>query len=177
MFHRRFVPVNTRRYPSGCDTAGDGPRTGCDAVIPDSRRADPTWGWSCDACGRRFGREAQRHDCAPGLTLDEYFATGPAHERPVFDAVMAHLATVGPVHVDVVSVGIFLKNPRKFAELRPMERWVALGFGLRRRATHPTITRKVMPAGARFWHVANVATPDRFDADLRQLLTEAYEVD
>ena len=116
------------------------------------------------------------HDCAPGLTLDDYFATGPAHERPVFDAVMTHLATVGPVHLDIVSVGIFLKNPRKFAELRPKDRWVALSFSLSRRATHPTITRKVVEHGSRFWHVANLAGPEQFDDDLADLLTEAYEL-
>ena len=37
-------------------------------------------------------------------------------------AVMGHLTTVGAVHAYVVSVGIFLKNPRKFAELRPRRR-------------------------------------------------------
>lgn len=115
------------------------------------------------------------HDCAPGLTLDDYFASGPEHERPVFLAVMAHLETVGPVHLDVVSVGIFFKNPRKFAELRPKDRWVALSFGLGRRATHPTITRKVVEYAGRFWHIANVADPDEFDDDLADLLTEAYE--
>lgn len=51
------------------------------------------------------------------MTVDEYFATGPRHERPIFDAVMHHLEGVGPVYVEPVSVGIFLKNPRKFAEL------------------------------------------------------------
>jgi hypothetical protein len=116
------------------------------------------------------------HDCAPGLSLDEYFETGPAHERPVFDEVIAHLETVGPVHLDVVSVGIFLKNPRKFAELRPRERWVAVGFNLRRRASHPTITRKVVEHGGKYWHVANVADPAQVDAELRELLTEAYEL-
>ena len=131
-------------------------------------------GWSCPDCGRLFARRGQGHDCAPGLTLDEYFATGPAHERPVYDAVMAHLATVGPVHADVVSVGIFLKNPHNFAQLRPMQRWVAVGFSLRRQAHHRTITRKVARYGARYWHTANVATPADLDADLRDLLTEAY---
>jgi len=116
------------------------------------------------------------HDCAPGLTLDEYFASGPAHERPVFEAVMTHLETVGPVHLDIVSVGIFLKNPRKFAELRPKDRWVALSFHLGRRARHPAITRKVTEHGGRFWHVANIADPGQFDADLAGLLTEAYEL-
>jgi len=74
--------------------------------------------WTCPDCGRRFARARQSHDCAPAMTLDEYFATGPPHERPVFDAVMHHLERVGPVYVEPVSVGIFLTNPRKFAELR-----------------------------------------------------------
>jgi len=130
--------------------------------------------WTCSECGRLFGRSGQSHDCAPGLTLVEYFSTGPAHERPIFDAVMRHVATLGQVHADVVSVGIFLKNPRKFAELRPKDRWVAISFSLRRQAHHPTITRKVIGYGSRYWHVANVRTPDEVDDDLLGLLTEAY---
>jgi len=131
-------------------------------------------GWTCPECGRFFGRVRQGHDCAPGLSIDEYFATGPAHERPVFDAVMRHLATVGPVHADVVSVGIFLKNPRKFAELRPMRDWVAVSFALRRAGTHRTITRKVVEYSGRYWHVANVMGPVDVDDAFCELLTEAY---
>ena len=134
----------------------------------------PIEGWVCPECLRMFGRPRQSHDCAPGLTIEEYFATGPAHERPVYETVMSHLATVGPVHADVVSVGIFLKNPRKFAELRPMQHWVAVSFSLHRRATHHTITRRVLATGGRYWHVANVRSPDDVDAALRDLLSEAY---
>lgn len=79
-------------------------------------------GWTCESCGRLFGKQGQSHDCAQGLTVEEYFATGPCHERPVFDEIMRHFETVGPVHADVVSVGIFLKNPHRFATLRPMTR-------------------------------------------------------
>ena len=96
--------------------------------------------------------------------------------RPVFDAVMRHLETVGPVHLDIVSVGIFLKNPHKFAELRPMQRWVAISFALNRSARHRTITRKVVPYGATYWHVANVAGPADLDDELCELLTEAYRL-
>jgi hypothetical protein len=130
--------------------------------------------WICPECGRLFGRSGQSHDCAPGLSLEEYFETGPSHERPIFDAVMAHVETLGPVHADIVSVGVFLKNPRKFAELRPKDRWVAISFSLRRRATHPTITRKVVEYGNRYWHVANIREPSEVDAGLLDLLTEAY---
>jgi hypothetical protein len=87
---------------------------------------------------------------------------------------MAHVETLGPVHADIVSVGVFLKNPRKFAELRPKDRWVAISFSLRRRATHPTVTRKVVEYGNRYWHVANVRTPAEVDGALLDLLTEAY---
>jgi hypothetical protein len=123
-------------------------------------------GWTCPTCGRFFERARQSHDCAPGLTLDQYFDTGPAHERPVFEAVMRHLAGVGPVHADIVSVGIFLKNPSKFAELRPMQRWVAVSFALGRPARHRTITRKVTEYHGRFWHVANLAGPQDVDEAL-----------
>lgn len=95
---------------------------------------------------------------------------------PMFDAVRGHLATVGPVHADVVAVGIFLKNPRKFAELRPMQRWVAVSFSLSRRARHRTITRRIIEYGTKFWHVANVARPEDLDDELRDLLTEVYHL-
>lgn len=131
--------------------------------------------WICPDCGRQFARRGQGHECSPAMTIEEYFATGPAHERPIFEAVRAALADVGPVVVEPVSVGIFLKRARTFAELRPMERWVALSFSLRRRATHRTIVRKVVPYRDRYFHVANVAKPGDLDTALVELLVEAYD--
>jgi hypothetical protein len=130
--------------------------------------------WTCPECGRQFRRTRQSHECAPAMTLDEYFATGPPHERPVFEAVMAHLATLGPVHVEPVSVGIFIKRDGSFMELRPMERWVAMSFSLRRRAQHRTIVRKVMQYHGRYYHVANVTGPEDLDEALLDLIIEAW---
>jgi hypothetical protein len=108
------------------------------------------------------------------MSLEEYFSTGPDHERPIFEAVMEHLGTLGPVHVEPLSVGIFLKRAQTFAQLRPMNRWVALSFSLPRAVQHRTITRKVIPYSGRYWHVANLRAPDDLDDDLRRWLTEAY---
>ncbi len=130
--------------------------------------------WTCPRCHRLFGRRGQAHECTPGLSLEAYFSTGPAHERPVFDAVWDHVRTLGPVHADIVSVGIFLKNPHTFAQLRPMQRWVALWFPLPRRARHASIVRKPAAQGPWWWHVANLAEPDDLDDALRELLDEAY---
>jgi len=30
--------------------------------------------WTCQKCDRRFGRRNQSHECAPALTVSEYFA-------------------------------------------------------------------------------------------------------
>jgi Domain of unknown function (DUF5655) len=108
------------------------------------------------------------------MTLEEYFSTGPALERPVFEAVIAALAEVGPVTVEPLSVGIFLKRAQTFAELRPMRQWVALSFGLRRRASHRTITRTVVEYNGRYHHVANLRSVTDFDATLADLVIEAY---
>ncbi len=108
------------------------------------------------------------------MMLEDYFATGPPFERPVFEAVHGYVTTLGPVHVEPVSVGIFLKKRGTFLELRPMTRWVALWVPLPRRVVHPRISRKPIEAGSRTYHVVNVATPDDVDDDVRAWLAEAY---
>jgi hypothetical protein len=110
------------------------------------------------------------------MSVEEYFSTGPAWEKPVFDAVMKHVSALGPVHADAVQVGIFLKNPKKFAELRPMTKWVAISFPLGRRPSHRTIVRKPMEYNGRWWVTANVRTVDDVDGALLDMLTEAYEL-
>jgi hypothetical protein len=108
------------------------------------------------------------------MTLDDYFSTGPERERPIFQAVMDHLDTVGPVHVEPVSVGIFLKRSRSFVQLRPLQNWVALSFSLPHPVRHPRIIKKVQMYHGRYYHVANVRNPDDLDDALRDHLTEAY---
>jgi hypothetical protein len=108
------------------------------------------------------------------MSVDEYFSTGPSFERPIYEAVLGHLESVGPVHVEPVSVGIFIKREGGLVELRPMRRWVALSFPLRRRVEHPRIARKPIVAGARIFHVVNLMGPDDVDDDVRGWLTEAY---
>jgi hypothetical protein len=108
------------------------------------------------------------------MTLDEYFASGPAHERPVFDAVYDYVRTLGPVHVEPVSVGIFIKKAGRFIELRTMTKWVALWFPLQRRLTHPQIVRKPAGAGRRIYHVVNLRTPEDLTDDVKAWLAESY---
>ena len=108
------------------------------------------------------------------MSLDDYFATGPERERPIFEAVMAHLDTIGPVHVEPVSVGIFLERSRRFAELRAMVRWVARSFSLPHPVDSPKIARRVAVSGHRTWYVVKLRSADDVDDDVRAWLAEAY---
>ena len=130
----------------------------------------------CSSCGRRFARQGQSHECAPAISLDEYFSTGPAFERPVFQAVHEYLCTLGPVHVEPVSVGIFIKKTGSFVELRPMTRWVAMSFPMSRRLVHPQISRKPLVAGRRIFHVVNMTDPADLTADVQAWLAESYSL-
>lgn len=113
------------------------------------------------------------------MDLDEYFSTGPERERPIFDAVWEHLSTLvsddgDEVYVEPVSVGIFFKGRRTFAQLRPMTKWVALSFDLDRRLHSRRLSRKVVAHGGRFAHVVNIAEPTQIDDQIRDWLTEAF---
>lgn len=98
------------------------------------------------------------------MSLEQYFSTGPQRERPIFEAIMEHLE----------SVGIFLKRGRTFAELRPMARWVALWFPHSSVIADRRIARRVTVSAGRTWYVVNLRTPDDVDDQVRSWLTEAY---
>lgn len=134
--------------------------------------------WTCPDCQRRFACTRQGHECAPAMTVEEYFSTGPPHERPVFDAVMAAVDAspeMGPVHVEPVSVGVLLKRSRTFAELRPKTTWVAVTFLHPRTVYSPRIARKVLEAGALRYHAVNVRAAEEVDDELIGWLVEAYQ--
>ena len=112
------------------------------------------------------------------MTLEEYFSTGPERERPIFEAVAGYLETLGPIHVEPVSVGIFIKRDRSFVELRPKVKWVAMSFPLPYELDHPRIARKMRGGGSRgggtCYHVVNLVGPDDVDEQVEAWLAEAW---
>ena len=110
------------------------------------------------------------------MTLDEYFATGPERERPIFEAVIAHLATLGPVHVEPVSVGIFIKKAGSFLELRPMTRWVRMSVPLLRRVVDRRIRTRPAEYRGRLYHFVDLVDANDVDDDVRGWLTESWDL-
>jgi hypothetical protein len=135
---------------------------------------DTVAGWTCTECGRQFGRRNQSHECAPAMSLEDYFATSRARERPIFEAVLEHLETVGPLHVEALMVGIFFKRQRTFAELRPKRDRVVLSLLLSRPLQDARIVKTWVGPGLRRAYFVDLRDPAEVDDDLRDWLTEAY---
>lgn len=131
--------------------------------------------WTCDTCGRKFGRTRQAHECAPALSIDEYFSTGPPWERPIFDAIRPIVEGFGPIYIEPVSVGIFLKRVRTFAQLRPKTKWVALSFTLPYDVADPRISRKVVGNPGYRHHVVNLREASEVDDKVAEWLKVAYD--
>jgi Domain of unknown function (DUF5655) len=130
--------------------------------------------WICPECEREFGRARQSHVCVPGCTVDRSFHGRPPVQRAIYDAMIAHLRTLGPVHEDAVTVGVFLLHERKFAEVRPMARKLSLYLFLSRTIDHPRVSRQSRISADRFWLVVRLESVDEVDDDIRAWLTEAY---
>jgi Domain of unknown function (DUF5655) len=107
------------------------------------------------------------------MSLDEYLATGPEFEPPIVEVVLDHLESLGPVHIEPVSIGILVKRSRTFVELRPMVRWEALSFAASRPVVSDRIARR-QRSGPRAWLTVNLRSPAEVDDDVRSWLTEAY---
>ena len=130
--------------------------------------------WTCPRCYRQFGKARQAHLCAPGITVDAYFADRPPEQRAICDAVIAHLESLGPLVVDPVDVGILLKRDRTFAELRGRKKWLALSMILPRAEHAPRIARRTNVSAGRVANFVNLAHPDEVDDQVRAWLTESY---
>ena len=130
--------------------------------------------WVCPRCDREFGHERQAHVCVPGCTVDDVFATRPSYQRAVYDAILAHVTRRGDVHEDAVTVGVFLKAQRKFAEIRPMAHALSLDLVLPRAVDDPRVLRQVPIASGRVVHVIRLRDPGEVDGQLRGWLDEAF---
>jgi Domain of unknown function (DUF5655) len=130
--------------------------------------------WKCPACKREFGRRNQSHGCAPSGTVSAFFSDRPKEQRHTFDAIERHLAKVGPVLVDAVSVCIMFKRTRTFAEVRSKKRALTLTFLLSRRLAHPKIVKTLAISAHRVAHFINLERSSDVDELVRAWLTESF---
>jgi len=130
--------------------------------------------WTCPHCDREFARRHQAHVCVPGGTVEATFAGRAPAQRAAYDAMLAHLRRLGPVHEDAVAVGVFLKQERKFAEVRPSAGGLRVWLLLPGPLVHARFDRTVRAAAGRYAHRLTLRTAAEVDGELLGWLTRAY---
>jgi hypothetical protein len=92
----------------------------------------------------------------------------------VYDAIFAHVLSLGPVHEDAVGVGVFLKRDRKLAEVRPRSCDVSLALYLPRPVHDPRFSRVLGHDAPRVVHLLLLREAEDVDEQVRDWLTEAF---
>ena len=131
--------------------------------------------WRCPACDREFSRTNQSHTCVPGNSVDDTFAGRSEVQRGIYDAIIGHLRTLGPVHEDSVRVGVFLRHEDKLAEVRPRSRDVLLHLVLPYALDHARVARREQISTGRIWHSLKLTEVSDVDDQLREWLGQAYD--
>jgi hypothetical protein len=132
--------------------------------------------WTCPLCDRQFERANQSHDCAPGISAAELLSRHPAWVSEIYDRIISHLSSLGPIHEDAVDVGIFLKSDRKIAEFRPLVRSAQFYLFLPDARDNARVLRHVRTGADRFVHLIKLTSAADIDAELRSWLTESYDL-
>lgn len=130
--------------------------------------------WVCPDCEREFTRVRQSHSCWPGNSVADTFTGRPPEQREIAELIIDHLRSLGPLHVDPVTVGIFLKAGSKLAELRPKKRWVSLELVLPEHLASERIQRHIRLSGRRIVNIIRLYEPADVDDEIREWLTYAY---
>ena len=108
------------------------------------------------------------------MTLEEYFSTGPPHERPDLRR-RARLPDHARADPRRTGVGRHLHQEEGQLRRAPSEDEVGgASFSLPRRIDHPKIARKPIDTGSRIYHVVNLRTPADLDDDVKGWLAESY---
>lgn len=131
--------------------------------------------WTCPRCDREFGAANQAHTCVPGCTVDAAFAGRREVLRALYDEIVDFLRTLGPVHEDAVTVGVFLKTDRKLAEVRPRSKDLSLALYLPGPLRHPRFAKVFNSGRPRVAHLLYLRTPDELDDEVRSWLAAAYQ--
>ena len=106
--------------------------------------------------------------------MTSVLAERPAWMADAYAAVLEPLRSLGPVHEDAVSVGVFLKAERTVAEFRPKARVVHLVLALPVRVDHERLT-SLRGSASRHIYRLTLRAPEEVDDEVRDWLRLAYD--
>ncbi len=129
--------------------------------------------WTCPKCGRRFISVNRNHSCGR-YHLEDHFMGKEPIVRVLYDLLFETLQQFGPVEAFPIKTRIIFQAEVQFAAATPMRRWLDGYLWLRRQAAHPRIRKIEMGIFRDYGHLFRLKRPEDLDAELIDLLHEAY---
>jgi hypothetical protein len=135
----------------------------------------PVTAWKCPKCGRRFARQRQAHSCQV-VSLETHLKQAGPDVVAVFDEVVRHLRTCGPLDVVPTKTNISFLSRTSLGGIRLQRRKARLGIVLMRPVRDPRIQSTLRLSPRSVVHYIELATVADVDATVRSWLREAHEV-
>jgi Domain of unknown function (DUF5655) len=115
------------------------------------------------------------HSCGR-YRIEDHFAGKEPRVRELFDGLEDVIRGFGPVNVYAQKTSIVFQVRIRFARAMPKKQWLDGHFWLKRRVSHPKVT-KVEHLLRRDWiHWFRLNAPADLDRAFVRLLKESYEI-
>jgi hypothetical protein len=129
--------------------------------------------WKCPECGHRFVTANIWHSCGR-YSIDDHFAGRDGIVRDAFDRLHEVVCGFGPVNAYAQKTSIVFQVRVRFARAMPRKHSLDGHFWLKRRVSHPTLT-KVEHLRRNDWiHWFRITDPTQIDAKFVKSLRESY---
>jgi hypothetical protein len=134
-----------------------------------------TAGWKCPNCGRNFARPQQAHSCQV-VPLSAHLKKASPEIQAIYQAVVAHLRTCGPLDVVPTKTGINLLSCTSLGGIQLQKTKARISFVLTRQVSDRRIQRVLQISPRSFVHYVELTTVSDLDRDIQTWLQEAHHV-
>jgi Domain of unknown function (DUF5655) len=131
--------------------------------------------WQCPECGHRFVTANIWHSCGR-YHIDDHFTGKEGIVRDAFDRLHEAVRGFGPVNVYAQKTSIVFQVRVRFARAMPRRRWLDGHFWLKRRVSHPRLTKIELFLRNDWIHWFRITDPTQIDANFVKLLRESYKI-
>jgi Domain of unknown function (DUF5655) len=131
--------------------------------------------WKCPECGHRFVTANIWHSCGR-YRIDDHFVARDPVVRDAFDRLDEVVRGFGPANVYAQKTSIVFQVRVRFARAMPRKRWLDGHFWLKRRVSHPRLTKVEHLLRQDWIHWFRITDPVQIDARFVRLLGESYAV-
>lgn len=115
------------------------------------------------------------HSCGRYRIEDHFIGKAPV-VRELFDRLDAAIQAFGPVNVYAQKTSIVFQVRVRFARAMPKKQWLDGHFWLKRRASHPRLTKIEHLLRHDWIHWFRLTAPEDIDKAFGRLLRESYEI-